>query len=397
MNLYFPPDTSATAKMAQHVVDALRAKHEVTVLCGRPSYDPTERRPWRLWQSEIQPRVRIVRAGSTTYTRYQMRQRMLNYLTYTALSVAVSLFLRCDVVLAMTDPPFAGIAGAFIALLKRKPFVYNVRDMYPDMALGGSLMQPGMLSQVWERLHRWALRRAKRVIVLGEDMRERIAAKGVEAERVAVVRDGVDHTAMGEPAALDPEVIRAIRGDFRFVLLHAGNLGFYGAWETLIEAARLVAKSDPGIGVVFVGEGAERERLKALASGCKSARFLPFFPTSKIPSVMAAGDAHVITVKRALEGVVVPSKVYGTLAAGKPIFVVAPARCDAARIAVERGCGVAADPDNAEEVAAAARALAGDAEKLRRMGHAARVAALDYDRLTELTHFMEIVEEAQTA
>jgi glycosyltransferase involved in cell wall biosynthesis len=297
----------------------------------------------------------------------------------------------------MTDPPFAGIAGAFIALLKRKPFVYNIRDMYPDMALGGSLIQPGTLSRLWERLHRWALRRAKRVIVLGEDMRERIIAKGVDAKRVAVVRDGADFSAMRETNAIDQEVVRAIRGGFRFVLLHAGNLGFYGAWETLIEAARMLEKSNPDIGLVFVGEGAERERLETLASGCKSVRFLPFFPASKIPSVMAAGDAQVITVKRALEGVVVPSKMYGTLAAGKPIFVVAPARCDVARIATERGCGMAADPDRAEDVAAAARALASDAERVQRMGHTSRAAAVAYDRLRELSHFVEIMEEARSA
>ncbi|HVS74672.1 MAG TPA: glycosyltransferase family 4 protein [Candidatus Acidoferrales bacterium] len=398
LNLYFPPDTSATATMAQIVVQALQAKHEVTVLCGRPSYDSAERHPWRLWYSETRAGVRVVRAGSTVFPRHRMRQRVVNYLSYVALAVPLSLFLPCDVVLAMTDPPFEGIVGAFIALLKRRPFVYNIRDLYPDMALGGSLIPEGWLSRLWERLHRWALRRATRIIVLGEDMRERIVAKDVEATRVAVVRDGADLSAMRAPAApADPEVVGAIRGEFDFVLLHAGNLGFSGAWETLIEAARLLEKSEPGIGLVFVGEGAERDRLAALASGCKSVRFLPFFPRSKIPSVMAAGDVHVITVKRALEGAVVPSKLYGILAAGKPLLVAAPAGCDAARIAVARGCGLAVDPDKPQEAAAAARSLAGDPERVRRMGEAARAAVSDYDRLRELRRFVEIVEEARNA
>src|SRR5262249_40903469 len=153
-----------------------------------------------------------------------------------------ALFVPCDVVLAMTDPPFEGIVGAFVALLKSKPYVYNIRDMYPDMAVGGSIVKPGLLARVWERLQRWALRRAKRVIVLGEDMRNRILAKGVNPSGVVIVRDGTEIPSAGSARPeIDPEVVRAIRRDFRFVLLHAGNLGFYGAWDTLLAGASQLA------------------------------------------------------------------------------------------------------------------------------------------------------------
>src|ERR1700720_192871 len=154
LNLYYPPDMSATAKMAAAFVEPLAAKHDVTLICGRPSYDPTERRAWRLWQTERLSGVAIIRVGSTDYARTQMSRRVLNYLSYVALSVPRALFERCDVVLAMTDPPFEGIVGAFVAMLKYKPFVYNIRDMCPDMAVGGSIVRPGLMARVWERLHR---------------------------------------------------------------------------------------------------------------------------------------------------------------------------------------------------------------------------------------------------
>jgi glycosyltransferase involved in cell wall biosynthesis len=393
LNLYYPPDTSATAKMAATVAEALAAKHEVTVVAGRPSYDPAERRPWRVWQWERNGRVTILRVGSTDYPRFRMRQRVLNYLTYVALAAPRALFVPCDVVLAMTDPPFEGIVGAFVALLKGKPYIYNIRDLYPDMALGGGLIRPGLLARVWERLHRWALRRAKRVIVLGEDMRERIMAKGVAPARIAVIRDG---TAIAPPGALAPEldneVIRTIRGDFRFVLVHAGNLGFYGAWETLLAGAQ--GLEPDGIGLVFVGDGAERDQLVAQASGCKAVRFLPFFPASKIPSVLAAADAHVITVKRGLEGVVVPSKLYGILAAGRPVLVVAPAETDAARIVTRRGCGVAVDADDAAGMISAAQRMSRDRNWAQQLGEAARAAAPEYNTRIELDNFVRLVEEA---
>jgi colanic acid biosynthesis glycosyl transferase WcaI len=380
--------------MAQTVVDALAARHDVTVLCGRPSYDPSARRPWHVYQREEEGRVEIIRVGSTDYPRQQMKKRVFNYLSYVLLSVPRAVFLPCDVVLAMTDPPFEGIVGAFVALLKRKPFVYNVRDMYPDMAVGGSIVDPGMLSRLWETLHRWALRRANRVIVLGEDMRNRIVAKGILAANISIVRDGADLPVAGsKPVVLDDDVIRAIRGDFRFVLLHAGNLGFYGAWETLIHGTAELSKD--GVGLVFVGDGAQREYLQEAAKATPNVRFLPFFPGSKIPSVLAAADAHLITVKRGLEGIVVPSKLYEILAAGKPILAVAPAECDVVSIGKEKGFSISADPDDPSGFAASVRQMAGDPDLLGKMGLAAVAAAPDFERSTELGKLIRILEEVK--
>ena len=390
LNLYYPPDTSATAKMAQMVVDALSSKHSVTVLCGRPSYDPTERRPWRLYQTEA-GRARIIRVGSTAYPRREMSKRVLNYLSYVALAVPRALLTPCDLVLAMTDPPFQGIVGAFLAMLKRNPYVYNIRDMYPDMAVGGSIVEPGRLARVWERMHRWALRRAARVIVLGEDMRARIIAKGVDGSRVVVVRDGAEILPSDAPRpAPEAAVVRTIRDNFSFVLVHAGNLGFYGAWNTLITAARRLAKE--GVGLVFIGDGAQRGQIEAAAAGSDNIRFLDFFPASKIPSVLAAADAHVITIKRGLEGVVVPSKMYGILAAGKPIVAVAPEETDVVSLGVGQGFAVSADPDKPSELVDIIHELTFDVHKLKTMGDAARAAAPEYDRVRELQKFVEIID-----
>jgi colanic acid biosynthesis glycosyl transferase WcaI len=395
LNLYYPPDTSATARMAQGVVDTVAIHHRVTVLCGRPSYDPSERRGWRLYQTEDVDLVRIIRAGSTAFPRFQMKRRLLNYLSYVALAIPRALFIDCDVVLAMTDPPFQGIVGAFVAMLKRRPYVYNIRDLYPDMAVGGGIVNRGLLVRAWEKLHRWALRRAARVIVLGEDMRARIIAKGVEAARVVIIRDGTDVLPPGAPLpAPDPEVVHAIRGGFSFVLLHAGNFGFYGAWRTLVTAARKLANE--GVGLVFVGDGAQRMEVEAAAAGAENIRFLDYFPPGKIPSVLAAPDAHIVTVKRGLEGVVVPSKMYGILAAGKPIIAVAPKEADVASLAARQGFGVTADPDKPAELVDVVRNMLSDMNRLKTMGEAARAAAPAYDRVQELQKFVEVLNQIGT-
>ena len=174
------------------------------------------------------------------------------------------------------------------------------------------------------------------------------------------------------PAASDPSVAE-IRCGFPFVVLHAGNLGFYGAWGTLLKAAEMLRNENTGL--VFVGDGANRASVAAAAAGAPNVRFLPFRPVEQVPHVMMAGDLHVVTVRRGLEGVVVPSKLYSTLAAGRPVLAVAPKESDAARIVVESGCGVAADPDDPAAVAAAIRRLRADPEKLNEMGRRAREVA----------------------
>jgi len=389
LNEYFPPDTSATAKCAAQVAEALSVNHRVTVIAGRPSYDPDEQHPRYLLRREVHGNLAVERVGSTAYPRFQMRRRVSNYLTYLSLAVPRALSIPSDVVLAMTDPPIEGIAGAIVARLSGRPFVYNIRDMYPDMAVGGSIVRPGSFTARWESMHRWALRRAARVIVLGEDMRDRIVAKGVDTARVVVSRDGIT-IPESMPSPENP-VAREIRGDFRFALVHAGNLGFYGAWQTLISAVKML--ENDGVGLIFVGEGAMKAQVQSMAAGCPAIRFLPFRPASEVPFVLSSGDMHVVTVKRGLEGVVVPSKLYPTLAAGRPVLGVAPEESDVVRIIRRTGCGIAANPDDPASVAEAIRGVLHDSEQLRGMASKAREISFSYDRVKQLKIFSETLEE----
>ena len=394
LNEYYPPDTSATAKMAAQVAEALAQRHRVTVVAGRPSYDPDARYPYALLRRSTRNKVTVECVGSTAYPRHQMTRRVTNYLSYLALAVPRALALHPDVILAMTDPPVAGIAGAFIARLAGRPFVYNIRDLYPDMAVGGDIVRASKWVARWESLHRRALKQAARVIVLGDDMRDRILAKGVATERVVVVRDGATPAPAEMPGRSDP-VVQEIRHGFPFVVLHAGNLGFYGAWDTLLATAKILSNENTGF--VFIGDGANRAALESSARDLPNVKFAPFRPAEQVAHVMMAGDLHIITVKRGLEGVVVPSKLYSTLAAGRPILVVAPPESDAARIVVESGCGVAADPDDPVAVAAAIRELRAQPLRLAEMGRRARETAAKYARVNELERFVAIIESVADA
>ena len=166
------------------------------------------------------------------------------------------------------------------------------------------------------------------------------------------------------------------------MLLHAGNLGFYGAWETLLAAAREL-KAD-GVGLSSSATVPSVPAWKWPRPRSMNVRFLPFFPASKVASVLAAGDAHVITIKRGLEGVVVPSKMYGILAAGRPI-VARRAEANGRRsFGGREGFGVAVDPDNPAELVAIVRALLADPVRLAAMGRPLGLRHLDMPERTRL-------------
>lgn len=389
LNEYFPPDTAATANYAALVATALAARHHVTVLAGRPSYNPVERHRAYLFRREQEGNLTVERVGSTAFSRVRMKGRLSNYLSYLALAFPRALAMDPDVVLAMTDPPIEGIAGASIAKFLSRPFVYNIRDLYPDMAVAGGILRRGFWSDMWEQSHRRALQQAARVIVLGDDMRERVMEKGVDAARITVIRDAV---APPEITAVNGATVSEIRTGFRFVIVHAGNLGFYGAWQTLLGAARMLESQ--GVGLVFIGEGSRKKQIQEAAQNCRNIRFLPFFPDSDIPAVMAGGDLHVVTVRPGLEGVVVPSKLYNILAYARPILAVATEKAEITHLVQRHACGIAADPQDITQVVDAVRSVLQTPERLEHMSRQARALAKTYDRLSELQKFVAVVEEA---
>jgi glycosyltransferase involved in cell wall biosynthesis len=389
INQYYPPDTSATANVAHRIAEILSEKHSVTVLAGRPSYNPKEIHSWYLFRTIIQGKVKIQRVGSTTYSRHHIVGRIINYLTFILLATLRSFPNKADVFLSMTDPPIAAIIGAILSYFRKKPFCYYIQDLHPDMALASGLVQYGPLVYIWDNIHRWALRKSSLIIALGEDMRKRIIKKGIAPEKIEVVRHGA--TIYENLPSPDHPIVQEIRCGFSFTVIHAGNLGFYGAWNTLIEAAKLLKQVN--VGFVFVGDGAAEPMIKRLASSCDNVRFLPFRPLEEVPYVLAAGDIHIVTVRRGLEGTVVPSKLYPILAAGRPVLAVVPRNTDVSEIVTQNGCGIVADPDDPWSVVSAVRSLFMDRDQLKEMSRQALATAHEYEREKQLKRFVKLIED----
>jgi putative colanic acid biosynthesis glycosyltransferase WcaI len=351
LNQYYWPGPEATAQLLTELCEGLAGAYEVTVVAGttRGAGPGTRERKG----------VRIVRVPSTAFSRARLSARAVNYLSYVALAAVRGLALRRpDVVLCQTDPPFVGDAAYLVARRFDVPLVVVVQDLYPETAEETGKLTSPLVLQGLKTAVDFYLRRAERVVAISETMRHRLEERGLEPERIAVI-----------PGWVDVEQIHPVDVDRNgFVVMHSGNVGHAQELDTLIEAAARVEDVDFEI----VGTGARRAELERLASGLPNVSFLPFRPRDELSESLSSASLHFVGLARGLAGFVVPSRIYGVLAAGRPVLVAADETSEAAQLARESGAGIVVPPGRPDEVAAAIRAARDGEYDLDDMGRRGR-------------------------
>src|SRR5437588_4151615 len=350
VNQYFPPDASASAYLLGELTEDLARTHEVRVIAGRPSYnsESTTYRP---------AGVRVTRTASTTFSRVGITGRLVNYLTFVVLAAARSFFVpRPDVVITMTDPPVVGVIGVLAAARHRRPFVLICHDVYPDIAIALGKLHSRMGATVWRLVNRMVLRRARRVVVVGRDMAEKLTARGLDPAKISYVptwanEQDIDELAIGEAR-------RERHWDGMFVAMHAGNMGLAQNLDVVVEAAeRLGEHAD--VRLVFLGDGAAKPRLVETVRRRElgNVEVPPYMPKDEAQTLMAAADIHLVSLVPGLWGCATPSKTYGIMAAGRPFVAAVDAGAEPDRIASEFGCGIRIDPGNPDQLAQAILAM----------------------------------------
>ncbi len=389
LNRCFPPEVGATGNIAEDFGRILSRSHTVTFLVGRPVEMERADSDY-LTKRDVQNGFALERLWSTTFSHRRMLGRLANYVSYLFVALFRSLTIqpRPDVILAMTDPPLTCVIGAVVSIVRKCKFVYHIQDVHPDMALASGLINPGWAVSLWERLHRWALRQGDLLIVLGEDMKERMLAKGIRSSSIVVVCNGANRL---EPITqTEHPTVKAIRGNYPFIVMHAGNLGYAGSWDAFVEAVHSL--KDANVGVVFVGEGTRRSFLESLTKELPYVRFFPYFPESDLPFVLAAGDIQVVSIKRGLEGLVVPSKLYSILMCGRPVLAVAPESSAICRLVDDHSCGLKADPDDPQAICDQLLFARDHPEELKNMASRSRKLGLQCDRRILGEDFVHAIE-----
>ncbi len=376
LNQFFHPDADAVAQLATDLAeDFAAAGHQVTVLAARGGSRGGQSLPAReTWRG-----VEIVRVGGTAFGKRSIAGRLADYATFfvSALVAAVRL-PRYDLVLATTAPPLVASIGALLRALKGTRFVYWMQDVYPELGVAFGVLGPrSPLTWCFERISRATLRRADAVVVLGDLMADRVRAKGVAPERVHVVPNWADGAGV-RPVPREANPFRRANGlDGKRVVLYSGNMGRGHELTTLLEAARRLC-GEADLVFAFVGSGARRDEVEAAARDLPSVRLFPFQPRERLSESLAAGDVHVVTMDPCTLGLLEPSKLYGVMAAGRPVLVIGPDSSEVARTVLREGIGEVVSNGDVDGVVAALGRLLASSESL---GQRARQAfERTYDR-----------------
>lgn len=367
MNQYYWPGVEATAHLLSQLCEALADEFDITVVTGT------------LWGVESQPGktvrngVRIVRLRSTSYDRSRLLPRAVNYATYLLQSLRGAMLVeRPDAVVCMTDPPVIADVALLVARRFRVPLIVISQDVFPEIAVALKRLESRVLVGLLRVLVRFYLRRADRIVAIGETMRSRLVEKGADPERVTVIPNWTDVSAI---TAMPKDNLWAIEQGLadRFVVMHSGNVGHAQNLDALIRSASFLRDLDR-LEIVVIGTGARHASLVELAERLElgAVRFLDYQARDVLSQSLSTGDIHVVGLARGLAGYVVPSRLYGILAAGRPVVVAAERESETAQVVERVGCGVVVEPGRPELLAEVLREAYDGKLDLEEMGRRGR-------------------------
>lgn len=381
LNQAYHPDVIATA---QHAHDAAlhfaRAGHEVHVIASRSLYNG---RGATLPAGELIDGIQVHRVGLSLFGKTTFFLRGVDSGIFLMLACMKALALpRPDVTLALCNPPFVAIIARVLRALKGVPYVYWLMDLYPDLPVACDAMRADSLAtRALDRVNVLLIRGAARSVALGRCMIDRVAAKGVARQGLALITPWANSREI-VPMRRDGNPYRAEWGlGDRFVVMYSGNFGLGHDLATLCRAA-LLLRDRPDIAFVFAGGGKRKGEVETFAREHPEApiQVHPHQPRERLAASLSVADAHLISLEDAALGVMVPSKLFGIMAAARPAIFVGPAACEVARIIQETGCGLVLPSGRPEALAAAVKVLADDrpaAEARGRRGREALEAVYD--------------------
>lgn len=372
----------------------LAPEFEVTVIAGQPNHNPDQgdfvRHGWQQRRG-----VAIRRVRHTRFSKTGLLGRAVNMLSYLTAAALAGLTLRRQAMIVVeTDPPLLCLLGALLRLRHRARLVVYLQDIYPDVAVALQKLRPGVFTWLLRRLFFAIYRSADRVVVLSRDMRALLIAGGVAAERIVCIPNWVD-TRSVYPRKVDNPLRAEQALDDRFVVMYSGNMGLSQRLEVVLDAAAEL-QDVPEIVLLMIGDGASRARLEALAreQRLSNVRFLPYRPKSELAASLSAADLHLVMLDPALTQLLMPSKIYGVLAAGVASLVIADPGSELAEMTQLHATGLVVPPGDAAALASAVRWAAAHGDELAAMGLRARkLAETQYDRRRATAAFAEVLEK----
>jgi glycosyltransferase involved in cell wall biosynthesis len=375
VNRYYRPDESATSQMLTDLAEQLVARGiTVRIICSRQLYEDPDA---LLAHSEMLNGVQVRRVWTSRFGRRSLAGRACDYASF-YLSAAVAMFRMLrpgDIVIAKTDPPMISVVAGWVAWLRGALLVNWLQDVFPEVAAKlSALAIPGWLYRPLLAARNQSLRRARVNIVIGERMAQYVG-RLADGERVRIIENWADGTLITPRRPAESKLRTDLGLDSSFVVGYSGNLGRAHEYTTMLEAAAQLASASH-IVFLFAGGGAKFGDLQREVQkrGLPNCRFLPYQPRVQLADSLAAADVHLACLLPELEGLIVPSKAYGVLAAARPLISIGDLEGELARLVRTNRCGAAVSCGDGSALATEILRLEADRAECADMGQRARAA-----------------------
>lgn len=392
---HYLPDGGPGAPLYAMLCEALVLRgHQVTVVSAVPHYPSGRVLPeylgWR-FRCTDENGVHVMRVPIPSLDRSRLLHRLFQLMIFQLGATRVTLSEQYDVILLSNPSLSTGIPLATASILRRRPVVYSIHDVYPNVGVTlGVFRHPAVIKSVgaWER---FSLNRAKKVRILSESFLPGVKALGVPDEKIELIYDWVD-TRLVHPLPRDNEFAREFNLVDKFVVLYAGNIGLSQGLEHVLTAAeKLAAQTD--LYFVFIGDGAGKALLIQDAHSRKlnKVMFLPFQPRPRLPEVLAVADVSLVPLSHGIATQSLPSKIFSILASGRPVIASVDAASDTANLILRSQGGICISPEDPDALANAILKLKADPRERENLGlngrkfaeryHSPLIAAEKFERL----------------
>jgi len=383
----FPPEVNAPASRTfEHCREWVRAGHRVTVVTCAPNFPKGKVFDGycnALWQTEEMEGIRVIRVWTYITANEGFVRRILDYQSFMVGAVLAAPFIRgVDVVLGTSPQLFTTCAAYAVSRLKRLPFVFELRDLWPESIRAVGAIGNSHVLDMLEWLELFLYRKAARIVSVTQSFKRNLVGRGIDANKIAVVTNGVDASRF-KPQPRDADLENELGFKDKFVAGYIGTHGLAHSLETLLAAARRLQDDPVGrdIRLLFLGDGANKERLKAQAKtmGLSNVVFIDSVPKDQVVRYWSLLDVSIIHLKKTeLFTTVIPSKLFECMGMGIPVLHGVAG--ESAEIVEREGCGMVFEPENVEALCAGLLTLKSDGVLRESYRHKGLAAGGRYDR-----------------
>lgn len=398
----FPPEVNAPASRTfEHCREWVNAGHQVTVITGAPNFPKGkvfEGYSNRLWQKETMDGIRVIRVWTYITANEGFAKRTLDYLSYMVTGFLASLLVRRVDVVVGTSPQFFTVCAAWAAgLCRRVPWVFELRDIWPESIRVVGAMRKGKALDLLEQLELFLYRQATTIVSVTHAFRSSLMQRGVQGGKIVVVTNGVD-TRRFSPREKDTELLEQHQLQGKFIAGYIGTHGLAHALDTVLDAAKALKTAPDGdrFRFLLLGDGASKAALRqrAHAEGLDNIIMLDSVAKEQVVRYWSLLDASIIHLKKdPLFTTVIPSKLFECMGMAIPVLHGVPG--ESADIVTREDVGLAFEPENAHALIAGLRQLADDPALYQRLTTNGPVAARHYDRCELAGRMLRILEEAK--